>query len=198
MMSDAPSSIEDILKILKDLADKQDRVKLGDVIEAIGGRSFGPFLLLPALIDISPVGSIPGLPTILAAIIILIAAQLALGRDHLWVPGFLARRSLASKTVCKIVDKAKKPAAWADRWFHGRLPALTKGPFVRVAAVACILLALTVPPLELLPLATTAPMAAIATFGLALMVRDGAVMIVFILLAIGAVALGTGFAITKA
>ena len=33
---------------------------------------------------------------------------------------------------------------------------------------------------------------------LALMVRDGAVMIVFILLAIGAVVLGTGLAISKA
>jgi len=59
-------------------------------------------------------------------------------------------------------------------------------------------LALAVPPLELLPLATTAPMAAIAAFGLALMVGDGLVMIVAILLAVVAVGVGTYLAITQA
>ncbi len=197
-MTDGPSSIGDILKTLRGLADKRDRVALDDVVEAFGRRSFGPLLLIPALIDISPVGSIPGLPTILAAIIILVAVQLAFGRKHLWLPGFIRRRSVASKTVRRAVEKAEKPAAWADRWFHGRLPRLTHGPFPRVAAVACIILALAVPPLELLPLATTAPMAAIAAFGLALMVGDGLVMIVAILLAVVAVGVGTYLAITQA
>ena len=197
VMMDGPSSIGDILSTLDDLADDHDRVSLGDVIEVFGNRSFGPFLLLPALIDISPVGSIPGLPSLLAVVIILVAVQLAFGRRHLWLPEFLRRRSVASDKVRKAVKKAHKPAAWADRWFHGRLPALTHGPFPRIAAVACIILALTVPPLELLPLATTAPMAAIATFGLALMVRDGLVMIVALALAVGAVAVGIGLAVSK-
>lgn len=197
VMADGPSSIGDILSTLDDLADQHDRVSLGDVIEAFGNRSFGPFLLLPALVDISPVGSIPGLPTVLAVVIILVAVQLALGRKHLWLPDFLMRRSVGSDKVRKAVKKAEKPAAWADRWFHGRLPALTHGAFPRIAAIACIILAFTVPPLELLPLATTAPMAAIATFGLALMVRDGLVMIVALALAVGAVAVGIGLAISK-
>ncbi|WP_342658373.1 exopolysaccharide biosynthesis protein [Sphingomonas sp. NY01] len=191
-MASDPHSISDILDALDELADKQDRVSLGDVIEAFGNRSYGPFLLLPALVDISPVGSIPGLPTVLACVILLTAVQMVLGRKHLWLPGLLRNRSVKAETVRKTTKKARKPAGWADRWFHGRLPALTKGPFVRVAAVACILLACTVPPLELLPLATTAPMAAIATFGLALMVRDGLVMIVAIVLAGVAVAIGAG------
>ncbi|MGP7795902.1 exopolysaccharide biosynthesis protein [Sphingomonas sp. CLY1604] len=181
---------------MDDLSEQQERVALGDAVEAFGSRSFGPFLLLPALIDISPIGAIPGLPSLLAAVIVLVAVQLALGRDHLWLPAVLKRRSVASATVRKATGKAGKPAAWADRWFHGRLPALTRGPAVRVAAVACILLALTVPPLELLPLATTAPMAAIATFGLALMVRDGAVMIAAIACAGGAIAVGVGLAVS--
>lgn len=196
-MADGPSSFGDILDTLEELAEKNDRVVLADVLEAFGSRSFGPLLLLPALIDISPVGSVPGLPTALAVVIVLVAAQLAPGRDHLWLPGFIKRRSISSGKVRKATAKARKPADRADRWFHGRLPALTRGVFVRIAAVACILLACTVPPLELFPFATTAPMAAIATFGLALMVRDGAVMIVAILLAGVAVAAGFGFILTK-
>ncbi|WP_188658102.1 exopolysaccharide biosynthesis protein [Sphingomonas metalli] len=191
-MADEPHSLGDVLDTLERLADAHDRVTLGQTVEALGSRSYGPFLLLPALVDISPVGSIPGLPTVLAAIIILTAAQVIAGREHLWLPGFLERRGFRAETVRKTVGKGRGIARRIDGWFHGRLPALTRGPFVRVAAAACIGLACTVPPLELLPLATTAPMAAIAAFGLALLVRDGALMIAAIGLAAGALALGAG------
>src|SRR5690606_36946996 len=60
----------------------------------------------------------------------------------------------------------------------------------RIAAAICILLALTVPPLELVPFATTAPMGAIAAFGLALFVRDGLLMIIAAALSGGAIAVG--------
>jgi len=67
---------------------------------------------------------------------------------------------------------------------------------IRLSAVACILLALTVPPLELLPFASSAPMAAIAMFGLALLVHDGALMIAAWLLAGMAVAFGFGLLVS--
>lgn len=191
-MAEDPQSVTDILDRMDDLAGRGDAVVLGDAVEALGNRSYGPFLIVPALLDIVPVGSIPGLPTVLAAIIILFSAQILLGRRHIWLPGFLARRSASARTVCKSTAKLRPLAARLDRWFHGRLPALTSGPFVRIAAAATILLALTVPPLELLPLATTAPMAAIIAFGLALLLRDGLLMIVALALAGAAVALGTG------
>ena len=191
-MAEDPKGVGDILDRLEELAGQEDKVSLGDVIETLGNRSQAPFLVILPLIDISPIGGIPGLPTVLAAIIILVAAQILFGHKHLWLPGFLSKRSVSSKKLCKATGKLRGLARFMDRWFHGRLPALTKGPFVRVAAGACILLALTVPPLELLPFATTAPMAAIAAFGLALLVRDGLLMIIAILLSGAAVALGLG------
>lgn len=193
-MADDPKSIDDILDRLEKLAEDEEQVSLGDVVEALGNRGHGPFLLVPALIEISPIGGVPGVPTVLAAIIILFAAQIVLGRKHLWLPGFLERRSISSEKTCKAVDKLRGVARFMDRWFHGRLPKLTQGPFVRMAAILCIVLALTVPPLELLPFASTAPMAAIAAFGLALMVRDGLLMIIAALLAIVAVGVGLGMA----
>lgn len=196
-MADDPKSVGDILDKLEALADSEARVTLGDAVEAFGNRSYGPFLLVPALIEMSPIGGIPGLPTVLALIIALFAVQMALGRKHLWLPKFLRRRGAEPAKVKKATAKLRGVARWADRWFHGRLPALTSGPFVRVAAVACILLAATVPPLELLPFASTAPMAAIAAFGLALLVRDGLLMIVATLLAGVAVAVGVGMVGSK-
>ena len=191
-MANGPHSIGDILDQLEGLADEQDRVSLGDALEAFGNRSYGPFLLVPALIEMSPIGGIPGLPTVLAAVIVLFAAQIVWGRQHLWLPGILRRRSAKAETVRKATDKLRGFARWADQWFHGRLPALAGGVFVRVAAGASIALALTVPPLELLPFASTAPMAAIAAFGLALLVRDGLLMLVAIALAGIAIAVGVG------
>lgn len=191
-MADDPKNIGGILDRLEELAGQDDQVSLGKVTEALGSRSHGPFLLVPALIEISPVGGIPGVPTVLAAIIILFAGQLLIGRDHMWLPGFLARRSVSSDRTRKATGKLRPLARFMDRWFHGRLPKLTEGPAVRVAAALCILLACTVPPLEVLPFASSAPMLAIAAFGLALLVRDGLLMMIATVLAVVAVAVGVG------
>ena len=56
-------------------------------------------------------------------------------------------------------------------------------------ALVCIALACMVPPLEMIPSAASAPMGAIALIGLALLVRDGALMVVASLLACGAAGL---------
>ncbi len=191
-MADEPHSVGDILGRLNELADEKDEVSLGQTIEAFGNRSYAPFLVILPLMEVSPIGSIPGLPTLLALVIMLTAAQLLFGRKHMWLPGFLANRSLKSDKVKKAVKKVRPIGERMDKWFHGRLPALTKGPAVRMAAAAIIVMTLAVPPLELLPMATTAPMAAIAAFGMALLVRDGLLMIVAYVVAGAALAAAVG------
>jgi hypothetical protein len=193
-MATDPKSVSDILDRLQELASREERVNVGDVVEALGNRGHGPFLLIPAVIDISPVGGIPGLPTALGLVIALTAVQLLFGHQHLWLPGFLRNRSLSAGKVCKTVDKLRGLARRLDKWFHGRMPGLVRGPMIKLAALMCILLACTVPPLELLPFATTAPMAAIAAFGLALMVRDGLLMLTALALSVAALGLGLGLA----
>jgi hypothetical protein len=191
-MADDPHSVGEILDRLRDLADRQDHVSIGDVVQHLGHRSYGPFLLVPALIEITPVGAIPGVPTFLALIIVLVAAQMLFGRKHLWLPGLIDRRGVSGGKLGKAADKLRGVARFLDRWFHNRLPALTGGPMPRIVAALVIVLAATVPPLELLPFASTAPMAAIAAFGLALLVRDGMLMLLAGLLALGALGLGLG------
>src|SRR5690606_12992905 len=98
-----------------------------------------------------------------------------------------ARRGLGARRLTRLVSAVRPIAQRMDRWFHGRLHVLTSGVGMRVAALACIGLALLVPPLELLPFASSAPMGAIGLIGLARLVRDGALMVLASLLACGAV-----------
>ena len=190
-MGDDPQNVNAILDRLEQCS-RGETASVGELADSLGHRSYAPFLIVPALVDISPVGAVPGLPTVLAAVIFLAAAQIILGREHLWLPGFVERRTLRADRLRRAIGKMRPAANWMDRTFHRRLPGLTKGPFIRGAGLACMMMTLLVPPLELLPLATTAPMAAIAMFGLALLVRDGALMIAAYAFVVLTVALGAG------
>jgi len=169
--------VEHILDDLRDAGEDNDDVSIGMVVSAIGDRGWGPFLFVPALIALSPLSGVPGVPSFLALLIMLFAVQMVLGRDSVWLPGFLERRSVKGEKLSRAMRKMRPVGERLDRWFHGRLPALTSGTARRAAAIATLLLCLTVPPLELVPFAGALPMGAIAVFGLALLLRDGLLMI---------------------
>ena len=189
-MSHEPHSMGDVLGELDELAANHDEVRVADVLDDFGARSFGPFIMIPAMLEITPVGGIPGVPTVLALFIALIAVQLLIGRDHVWMPQFVQRRAVGSKKLHKAVGKLKGMANFLDRHSKGRLEGLTKGTAIKLVAAVIIALCCTVPPLEFLPFASTIPMLAIAVLGLALTVRDGALLLGSLLFAGLATALG--------
>lgn len=186
-MAEDPHSARDMLERLEDLADHQDQVRIGDAADEFGHRSFGPFLFVLPLVEISPVGGIPGLPTFLAFVIALIGGQLIFRDDHIWLPNFIEKRSISADKLKKVTDKLEGVAAWLDRWFHDRLRNLAHGVWVKIAGALIVLLCLTVPPLEFIPFASTAPMVAIAAFGLAMLVRDGLLMLIAVVLTAAAI-----------
>jgi hypothetical protein len=63
---------------------------------------------------------------------------------------------------------------------------------IRFAAILMIFLCLSVPPLERLPFATTVPMAAIASFGLALTLCDRLLRLLGFLISAVTVVMGFG------
>ncbi|MEN8677159.1 MAG: exopolysaccharide biosynthesis protein [Alteriqipengyuania sp.] len=167
----------DILDRLVDVGDKNDSVSIGDIVGTFGSRSYGPVLLVPALIGVSPVGGIPTVPTILAATLLLIVIQLVFGKEHLWLPGILKNRSVEGEKLANAAEDMEGVGKWMDKIFHGRLEMFTGPTAARIAAGVVALLCLAVPPLELLPFAVALPMAVIAAFGIALTVRDGLLML---------------------
>lgn len=186
------SSVTETLDNLVAAAKQADKVSLEQLTQAFGRRGYGPFLMLPALIEISPIGGVPGVPSFLAFVILLFAVQMLLGRRTLYLPAWIGRRRLSSKALRSGAERMRPVATRLDRWFYGRLPRLTGEPFIRFAALVCILLAITVPPLEIVPFASSAPMAAIAAFGLSILVRDGALMLGAVLLSLLTLVVGAG------
>ena len=185
-------TLTEVLDELDTTRRSEESVSVADAVHALGPRGFGPFLFIPALLEMTPIGSIPGVPTVIATFIALIAVQIVFGKSHLWVPGFVEHRTISSGRLASAIEAVRPVAARFDRWFRPRFPVLTGARAVRVAAAICLLLCLTVPPLEFVPLASTVPMAAIATFGFALMVHDGLLMALGFALTAAALATGIG------
>lgn len=187
MTDTGPGSVGGIVARIRDRAAGRRAVSVEDMVAVLGRRSYGPFLFVPGLIGVTPLSGIPMVPAILAIIVALFAIQIVLGRSHLWLPGILRRRSFDGARVADAMRRIEPVAGKLDRWFYGRLPVLTGRHAVRVAAVICLLLSAVVPFFEMIPFAGIAPMSAIAAFGLAILVRDGALMLSAIIITVAAV-----------
>jgi hypothetical protein len=166
----------DVVEALEAAAGHGTPVSVGEINDEVGHRGTGALIAVPAMLEITPIGGIPGLPTTLALIISLFAVQIAIGRQDIWLPGFLERRTVEARRLDEAADKLRPIATWMDRHFGVRVRWLTERFRQRLAAGAIIVMAATVPPLELLPFASTIPMTVIALFGLGMLLGDGLVM----------------------
>ncbi|ACG77781.1 probable exopolysaccharide synthesis protein [Phenylobacterium zucineum HLK1] len=179
MAEETPQDLEDLLDELSGVAKRcGDKVSVREVYCAVGERSFGPLLLVAGLLGMTPVSAVPGAPTVLALITILIAGQLLFGRSTLWLPRRLLDLSVGADKLEKTVKIARKPARFVDRVVRPRLTFLTGRLADRVVAGVCILVACAVPPLEFLPFMAFVPATAIAAFGLGIVARDGLLILV--------------------
>ncbi len=154
-----------------------DTLSIDDTLSAFGTRLFGPFITAVGLICISPVGALPGLPAILAIAIILLSGQILLGRSHLWLPGAIRDRRVKGKHAREALRKMRKVARPIDRVITPRFEFLFNSMSKRVVAAICILLALSMIPMEVVPYAVLVPATALCFFGLALINHDGLLLI---------------------
>jgi len=98
------------------------------------------------------------------------------GRASPWFPARIDRRGVTKEELQRLVGKIEWLELRVERIFKPRLPQLTGPTAARLIGLVCFLLALiaAIP----VPLFHIAPAAAIVLFGLALIYRDGALVIV--------------------
>lgn len=167
----------DLLDAVEKKAAGSGSISFGQVQEMAGRRSYGPLLLLPGLVAVSPLSGIPTMPSIIGTIVAIVSAQLLVGRSRVWLPRRLRDAALGAGTLSKGLRFARPVARVVDRIVHRRLPILTGSLSLRIAAAACLLVGATMPPLEILPFLATSAGAVIALYGLALTVHDGVLIV---------------------
>lgn len=178
-MAENITTLTELIEKMSDVSEQSERVSLDEVLDSIGTRSLGPLLLVAGLITLAPViGDIPGVPTIMAILVLLIAGQLLFRREHLWLPQWLLKRSISRTKMQKMLDWSRKPARFVDRYTHPRLSRLVEGKGQYVVALVCIAIALAMPLMEFVPFSANFAGLALSSFGLALISRDGALAMV--------------------
>lgn len=168
-----PQSVQEVLDCVEEAGHGVRRASVADIVERIGDGAFPPLMLVPALLIISPLSAVFGVATVCGLLIAIIAAQMALGRDRLWLPRFLLALSISSRAIDRAVRWSGKPARLADRMTGRRLTRLVEPPLTRLWAALCLALALVIPLFELVPMSATIIASAIALFALAMLARDG-------------------------
>lgn len=168
------------------------RVSGDELLAVFGERSYGPMILVPSLLLVSPLSGIPGFSALMAVAIVLISGQMALGRPTPWLPRFLRRRSIARHRLERAAPVLRRVARVADAATHPRLRGVTGAVGGRVIGFACMCIGLVIPPMEIVPMTSSTAGAVVAVFALALTARDGALALVAVGLAAAGVAVGVG------
>jgi hypothetical protein len=174
--------------MLRELAedDGRERVSMGDLLETFRERAFGALIFIFAAPNAIP---IPGLSALLGAPLVLLTAQLLLGRPKPWLPAFIRNRSFARSQFATVVGRLVPWLERAERLVRPRLLTLTLPTGERLIGLAALLLALLL--FAPLPFGNLLPGLALALFGIGLIERDGVAIIA------GAIAGLAGFALVS-
>ena len=118
----------------------------------------------------------PGTSVFFAIPLMIVSAQMVLGRASPWFPARIDRRGVKTSELQRLIAKIQGVEARIERVLKPRLGSLTGPTATRLIGIVCFLLALlaAIP----IPLFHMAPAAAILLFGLALIYRDGALVII--------------------
>lgn len=165
--------------VLNDLRDEEsgNEVSVDEILDALAHRSFGPLLLVPGLIAVTPVvGALPGVSYTMAVLALIISVQFALSKPKLWMPGFIRERAMDRDSFDKGLKKASPVIRWIDRLVIKRFTLAFHDPMPRVVAGLCVAVSALMVIYASVPGGILLPGIALVLLGLALTTQDGLVL----------------------
>ena len=136
----------------------------------LGRRSIGALLLVLALPMVLPVPA-PGISVLFGVPMILVSAQLMLGRHSAWLPQRLARRSITRADFIVLVERALPSLRYLERIIRPRITWMAGDwAMIPVGAICVILAAIIALPV---PLGHVVPGVAISVLAMGMIERDG-------------------------
>ena len=166
----AEASGPPLSSVLEQLAEDgaRERISVGDLLNALSDRALGALLFVFACPNALP--ALPGTSMILGAPLVLLAAQLAFKRKP-WLPGFIARRSMARLDFQGLIARICPWLRRAETMLRPRASAWALPPMEYLVGLVCLLLAIVV--LLPIPLGNMLPALAISMLALGILERDG-------------------------
>ncbi|WP_394224348.1 exopolysaccharide biosynthesis protein [Alteromonas gracilis] len=169
---------------------RQDIFEFADFWEVMEKRGFGPMLALPSFIACTPIGAIPGIPSLAGGTILLIALQILLGRRHPWLPKKVLELQCDADQLRYIVGKVKPIAVRVDRFLVPRCFFMRQTIFRSFIALCCVGCGIVMIPLELIPFMGLVPAFAVFIMAIGMATDDGAVALVGVSLSLFGFVLG--------
>ncbi|WP_421121532.1 exopolysaccharide biosynthesis protein [Aquihabitans daechungensis] len=174
-IGDRPGDFSDQLE---DWLSSEGTKTLGDLGEVFAEKSFAVTVLMLMFLPALPLPT-AGISDLFAAITVVVAAQLVLGREVLWLPARWKRRELGALTLDKAVPFIARRIRWFERFSRPRAVWVfrRRGPMraVGLAIIACALGTILSPPFS--GLDTLPAMGAVA-IALGIILEDVVVFVV--------------------
>ncbi|WIY52345.1 exopolysaccharide biosynthesis protein [Devosia sp. YIM 151766] len=189
-MTSQEGALGRLVRKVEERLEAGDEVSIGLIQAVAGHRAAGPMLLLPALLVISPLSIIPGVPTLVGINTILVAGQIVLGRDQVWLPKWLTERCISAKHARTLMKFLVPASRMADGVVKRRARFMTGMVMRRIGAAICVLVGAIMPLLEFVPFTSTGAAGIIAVYALSITARDGWLALAWMGLVAGAVGLG--------
>jgi hypothetical protein len=160
--------LSDILARLAEPANGS--ITLGEVLTAVGERSFGALLVILAIPNMVA-GLIPGLSILLGLPLLLVSLQLLVGAERPWLPRRLARLEIQRADLRRILERTRRVLRRLERALRPRLEFLTASWAERLIGLGCVALSILV--FLPIPFANLVPATGIMLFGFSMLERDG-------------------------
>lgn len=168
------SDLEGLLDKLREAESAQGGVSVDAMLNTIGLRTYAPVLLVAGLLTLAPgISGVPGVPTVGALLVLAVAGQLLFGRERIWLPQVIRKRSIKQATYYKALEWMRPPSRFVDRFLSPRLTFLTYRRGGNVMAAVCLVIAIGIPVMEFVPFSANIAGAIFVGYGLALLAHDG-------------------------
>lgn len=119
--------LELMIEALAEVIGTREKVLLGELVDALGARGFGPVILLAAAMMVLPTGMVPGVPAFMGLMLLMAGAQMLRGRRGLWLPPRLYGITLPGPALQRGLARALPVAERLGRWVRARLSFLVYG-----------------------------------------------------------------------
>ncbi len=162
-------------ELLEELHDAfpNEKVTVRELVDRLEGRAIGLLLLILALPMCIP--NIPGISTIFGTLIIAPAVQMILGGGKLWLPRRVGQWSFPREGLQRAIRAANPYLRRIEKFIRPRWTPLTRAPFTMVFGVQTLLMALVL--MLPIPAGNWPPGMTVAMTALALLQRDGLLML---------------------